>query len=1083
MDVAGWLDSLGLGQYARTFADNEIDAALLPALTADDLKDLGVVAVGHRRRLLEAIGELRATPTGPPLEQGERRQVCVLFADLVGYTALASALDAEEVHALLGAFFQTVDRLVVEHGGHVDKHIGDCVMAVFGAPVAHGDDAARAVAAALAIRDAVPGLTTGGAPLRVHVGVAGGQVVASGTGSAMHREYTVTGDTVNLASRLADAAAPGEILVSPSVRVDLAGRLDAEDRGELAVKGLVAPVRAWRVAGLEQVGVERSPLAGRVVEVAQLRALLAAVAATGRGGVALVRGEPGIGKSRLIDEARRDGLAQGLACHIVWSLDFGGATGRDPVRSLLRSLLALGDGAGAPDVVARLLAEGSVAQEDQVFLNDLLDLPQPTSLRAIYEAMDNGRRNLGKRAVMARLVDRASRSQPLLLVVEDVHWADPIALAHLARLAALTGTAPCVLLMTTRVDGDPIDAGWRGQAEGAALVSIDLGPLPAADSLQLAQRLLTGSGDLAARCVERAAGNPLFIEQLARFGQESSGVVPGTVQSLVQARLDRLNLVDKMALQAAAVLGQRFDKAALSHLLDRPDYDPDPLVGRQLLLAHDGAELRFSHALVRDAVYDSLLRSRRRELHGRAAAWHAARDPVLRAEHLDRAEAAEAAEAYLDAARAQLGEYRMESARALLERGLHLAREAGDVVALACLLGQTLLDLGSVGDAAECYGRALAQALDDAARCEAWLGLAACKRMAEDLPGAQAEIELAEATALRCGSDELLARSHFLAGNLCFPRGDIEGCLAHHRQSLGYARACGSAQHEAAALGGLGDADYVRGRMLSARASYERCLELCGAQGLGRIAAAHRQMLGLTRFFGGDVRAALADALAAMAAARQIGQPRGEMVAHMIAAEMHANLMQLDAAMEHLAAVEQLIAQIGAARFEPLRLNCLAKTLRARNRWAEAVPLLRRSVEASRATSLAFSGPSALGALALTTDDAEERRGAVAEGERLLVAGSLAHNHFRFYRDTIDAALRVAEWDEADRLADALAAFAAPEPLPWTSFYAARGRALARWGRGDRSPALRSHLAGLAGEGAGMGLLLAVASIERALTA
>ena len=149
MDVAAWLESLGLDQYAQAFADNAVDAAVLPALTADDLKELGVAAVGHRRRLLEAIAALQPAPAttaaGRTLAEGERRQVSVLFADLVGYTELASELDAEEVHALLDAFFQLADRMVAEHGGHVDKHIGDCVMAVFGAPVAHGNDAERAV--------------------------------------------------------------------------------------------------------------------------------------------------------------------------------------------------------------------------------------------------------------------------------------------------------------------------------------------------------------------------------------------------------------------------------------------------------------------------------------------------------------------------------------------------------------------------------------------------------------------------------------------------------------------------------------------------------------------------------------------------------------------------------------------------------------------------------------------------------------------------------------------------------------------------------------------------------------------------
>ena len=388
-----------------------------------------------------------------------------------------------------------------------------------------------------------------------------------------------------------------------------------------------------------------------------------------------------------------------------------------------------------------------------------------------------------------------------------------------------------------------------------------------------------------------------------------------------------------------------------------------------MLRPDDGLGLRFAHALVRDAVYELLLKARRRELHRRAADWFADRDPVLQAEHLDRAEAPEAAAAYLAAAKAQLGDYRFESARTLLERGLAVARSPMDLLALSCLHGETLHDLGAIPEAMQSFARALELTADDAGRCQAWLGLAACKRMTDDLAGAEADLELARATATRLGLPDVLARAHYLAGNLCFPRGDIDGCLLHHRQSLAFAQACGSAQHEAAALGGLGDADYVRGRMVSAQRHFERCLELCRVHGLGRIAAAHRQMLGLTRFFCNDVRGALADALATAELARHIGQPRAEMVAHMIAAEMCANLMLLEDAMAHLEEVERLVAGLGAARFEPLRLNCLAKTLRAMGRRAEALPLLRRSVEASRETSLTFSGPSALGALALTTDD------------------------------------------------------------------------------------------------------------------
>ena len=204
-------------------------------------------------------------PSRRTSRSGERRQVAVLFADLAGYTALAQELDAEELHGLLDGFFAVADRLIEEHGGTVDKHIGDCVMGVFGAPVAHGNDAERAARAALAIRDAMPALSARMVrPIAVHIGVASGQVVASGTGGPGHRTYTVTGDSVNLASRLTDLAAPGEILVSDAVRRALAERLECDEVEALAVKGFAEPVRAWRLLGLRaSAGLAPRVLVGR----------------------------------------------------------------------------------------------------------------------------------------------------------------------------------------------------------------------------------------------------------------------------------------------------------------------------------------------------------------------------------------------------------------------------------------------------------------------------------------------------------------------------------------------------------------------------------------------------------------------------------------------------------------------------------------------------------------------------------------------------------------------------------------------------------------------------------------------------
>jgi predicted ATPase len=300
-----------------------------------------------------------------------------------------------------------------------------------------------------------------------------------------------------------------------------------------------------------------------------------------------------------------------------------------------------------------------------VYLSDFLDLPQPTELRALYDAMDNATRGRGMRDTVAALVRAASARSPALLAIEDVHWADQTTLDHLAALADIAADCPAILVMTSRVEGDPLDHAWRTAIRGSPLMTIDLGPLRPPEATALAEAYREASSEFARQCIERAAGNPLFLEQLLRHAEgQAEAAVPGSVQSLVQARLDHLSAQDKQAVQAAAVFGQRFALEALRHLVKDPSYSCATLVER-FLVRPAGEDFLFSHALICDAVYDTLLKARRRDLHRRAAAWFAERDLTLHAEHLDRAEDPAAPAAYLAAARVRAGEYRYEQALAL----------------------------------------------------------------------------------------------------------------------------------------------------------------------------------------------------------------------------------------------------------------------------------------------------------------------------------------------------------------------------------------------------------------------------------
>ena len=1096
MDVEDWLHGLGLGQYVPAFRDNAIDAALLPRLTGDDLKELGVAAVGHRRRLLDAIAALPAASPpapaapassagGPAAVEGERRQVTVLFADLTGFTALGHELDAEEVHRLLADFFAVVDGLVTDHGGRIDKHIGDCVMAVFGAPRAHGDDTFRAVRAALAIRNAMPELSRRlGRRLDVHIGVASGEVVASPTGSADHLEYTVTGDSVNLAARLTDLAAPGEVLLSDAVQRGLADRLDCASAGDLVVQGFTAPVRAWRLHGLSRRQDRPGALVGRAEERAQLAAVLRSCRDIGRGRSVLVRGEAGIGKTRLVEQTVETATELGFACHTSLVLDFGAGSGRGAVRTLVLSLLGLSgraEGEAVERAAAAAVATGLVATADAVFLNDLLDLPQPSAARPRWEAMDNAQRSGGKRTTLARLIEELSRSRPLLLVVEDVHWADGPTLEHLARVARSAATCPALLVMTSRTEGDPLDATWRSRAGPGPLLTIDLGPLRHDEALALTRRFAAAPAAVVARCIARAGGNPLFLEQLLRHSEEQADAlsVPGSVRSLVQERLDRLAPEDRQALQAAAVLGQRFDLELLRRLLQRPGYDPAGLVAA-FLLRPLGEEFLFAHALIRDSVYDTLLKRRRRGLHLAAAALFAGRDPVLRATHLDRAEDPGAGAAYLEAVRAEITHHRFEAAQALARRGIELAREPGIRAALTCSLGEILHDLGDMAGARAAFTAALEEG-DDEQCGRAWLGLAAVKRITDDLDGAFADLERAEAAAEAAGRTAELARIHFLRGNLHFPRGNIAGCLAEHGLSLELARAAGAPDLEAAALGGLGDAEYLRGRMRSAHDRLQDCLVLCRRHGLGRTLVANQGQLAHTLLYLGDQATALDAALAAVAAAIEVGHLRAELNARLAMMFARFELQDLDGTSAEAEAIGGLVERLNAPRFAQPRLLYLGLVACARGRRSEAVRLVEEAAELARRTGFGFHGPNILGALALALDDAGRRRAALEEGMRMLRAGTVGHNPLRFHPLAIDAALGAGDPAAAIRHADELAAFTAAEPLPWSELFAARGRALAEHALAPDAAGLRDRLVLLRAEAERLGLRRAIPAIETAL--
>jgi class 3 adenylate cyclase/predicted ATPase len=655
-DVAAWLKELGLERYEPAFRESEITTAVLPELTEADLKELGL-PLGPRKLLLRAIASLPLSSASEPTpastttsREAERRQLTVLFVDLVDSTALAARLDPEDMGQVIRAY-QGCCAEVVEHwGGHVAKYMGDGVLAYFGWPQAHEDDAERAVRAGLELVAAVAGLETpAGKPLAARIGIATGRVVVGeliGAGSAQER--AVVGETPNLAARLQALAAPGSVVISQATRRLVGGLFELADLGLLRLKGFAEGLAAWRVEGEGRAegrfealhGEHLTPLVGREHELGILLERWT-WAKDGDGQVVLLSGEPGIGKSRVI-RALRERLgderysALGHYCspyhtnsalHPVIALLEREARldrGDPPEEQLAKLEAVLARAGGRPDHVVPLIAA-------------LLGVPTGARYPALTLTPE-----VQKQRTWQAFVDQIAglaTQQPMLLLYEDVHWIDPSTLELLGLVIERIQHLPVLVLITFRPEFQPP---WTGHAHVTTLTLSRLGRRQGAD---LVARVTAGKplpAEIVEQIVARTDGVPLFVEELTKTILESglladagdryvlSGplpplAIPATLHDSLMARLDRLAPVKEVA-QISAVIGREFTYELLAAVAPMSGKQLDDalnqLVSSELVYrrgAPPDATYSFKHALVQDAAYQSLLKSKRQQLHARIA--------------------------------------------------------------------------------------------------------------------------------------------------------------------------------------------------------------------------------------------------------------------------------------------------------------------------------------------------------------------------------------------------------------------------------------------------------------------------------
>ena len=966
---------------------------------------------------------------------GERRHAAILFVDIAGYTELCAQVDTETVHGLIGAFFAQADAIVAELGGYVVDHAGDALVACFGAPRAHDDDSVRAAHAALKIHAAAARLhdPRGGA-LRLHAGIASGDVVASTIESAAGAKYTVTGEAVNLAARICAEAQPGSTLVSDACRRLLGDRFSLSSAGKRLLKGFPVPQALFRVERATEVALQ-APFVGRRQELAHAVAQLERSERLRHPLAVAIRGDPGLGKSALLGRVLAEAASRGHRVLSAGFLDFPLPDAIHPFAALLGAGLGLGSACEEAQLRSRLDGNAEL-------------YPAAAELLGIAAAgspgMEYASRLAARGAVLGLSLAHAAAAGPLTVSIEDLHWADADALAVLhAAMRSLQGR-PVAFVWTARPLGEA-ESLLSGVSEALPTAVIDLRPLSMSESRALAMQANGVDSLFAERCVKRAEGNPLYLVHLLQAGSAPADGMPGNLRNVVLARVDRLPPEEQAALHAASVLGTAFRMEQVDALLQREHVTLESSL-RAGLVRRAQAHWEFSHALVHEAIYGSLLRSRRRVLHEAAAALllPEGHDAAGRAQHLDRADRPEAAGAYLQAGREEWAHRRGEQTLKLVRRGLEL--EPGTPVreALLTLMAQVLLDIGRTREAIAAFQQALEGEPSAEERCRALVGLADAYRTAGEHACSFEALALAQPLAERHGRHGELSRLHGIRGNVHFARFEIESCEAEHRASLRWAKVAGERDAVVRALTGQGDAAYARGRLRAAAACFDEAQALARAYGLPREEISASAMQALCTLYLGPLEASLAQAADALVAAQRLRSVPAEVMVQSIRATILYSAGRYE---ESQAMLDEALAKARAAqvrRFEAVLLRWSGNNACALGDRTLARQRLEAALRLAREGSLRFLGASILGSLALAAEDAAQRDRAVAEGLELLELGSASHCHLNFYRDTIDAFLDCGEPRRALAMADRLAAYGEDAAVPWRELYVARGRALAR---------------------------------------